>query len=61
MEVLYHGIKTWYAYDFPLCFPHELILIWEITMKSQMWCFSTILHSNMYSNVPESGSASVYL
>ena len=23
MEVLYHGIKTRYAYDFPLCFPHE--------------------------------------
>ena len=26
MEVLYHGIKTRYAYDFPLCFPHELIM-----------------------------------
>ena len=29
MEVLYHGIKTRYAYDFPLCFPHELLMIWE--------------------------------
>ena len=26
MEVLYHGIKTRYAYDFPLCFPHELLM-----------------------------------
>ena len=26
MEVLYHGIKTRYAYDFPLCFPHELTM-----------------------------------
>ena len=26
MEVLYHGIKTQYACDFPLCFPHELIM-----------------------------------
>ena len=26
MEVLYHSIKTWYAYDFPLCFPHELLM-----------------------------------
>ena len=26
MEVLYHGIKTRYAYDFLLCFPHELIM-----------------------------------
>ena len=26
MEILYHGIKTRYAYDFPLCFPHELIM-----------------------------------
>ena len=26
MEVLYHGIKTRYTYDFPLCFPHELIM-----------------------------------
>ena len=26
MEVLYHGIKTRYAYDFPLCFSHELIM-----------------------------------
>ena len=25
MEVLYHGITTRYPYDFPLCFPHELI------------------------------------
>ena len=23
MEVLYHGIKT---HDFPLCFPHELLM-----------------------------------
>ena len=33
MEVLYHGIKTRYAYDFPLCFPHELIMIWEVEVK----------------------------
>ena len=26
MEVLYHGIKTRYAYDFPLCFPRELLM-----------------------------------
>ena len=26
MNVLYHDIKTRYAYDFPLCFPHELRL-----------------------------------
>ena len=27
MKILYHGIKTRYAYDFPLCFPpHELIM-----------------------------------
>ena len=26
MEVLYHGIKTRYAYDFPLCSPHELLM-----------------------------------
>ena len=26
MDVLYHDIKTRYAYDFPLCFPHELIM-----------------------------------
>ena len=26
MEVFYHGIKTRYAYDFPLCFPHELLM-----------------------------------
>ena len=26
MEVLYHGIKTRYAYDFQLCFPLELIM-----------------------------------
>ena len=26
MEVLYHGIKTRYAYDFLLCFFHELIM-----------------------------------
>ena len=26
MEVLYHGIKTRYGYDFPLCFPHELLM-----------------------------------
>ena len=26
MEVLYHGIKTRYAYDFPLWFPHELLM-----------------------------------
>ena len=26
MEVLYHGIKTRYAYDFSFCFPHELLM-----------------------------------
>ena len=26
MEVLNHGIKTRYAYDFPLCFPRELLM-----------------------------------
>ena len=26
MEILYHGIKTRYAYDFALWFPHELIM-----------------------------------
>ena len=26
MEVLYHSIKTRYAYDFPLCVPHELLM-----------------------------------
>ena len=26
MEVLYHGIKTRYAYDSPLCCPHKLIM-----------------------------------
>ena len=26
MEVLYYGIKTRYAYDCPLCFPHELLM-----------------------------------
>ena len=29
MEVLYHGIKTRYAYDFPLCFPRELVMMFE--------------------------------
>ena len=27
MDVLYHGIKIRCAYDFPLCFPHELIIM----------------------------------
>ena len=26
MEVLHHGIKTRYAYDFPFCFAHELLM-----------------------------------
>ena len=26
MEVLYHGIKTRYVYDFPFCLPHELLM-----------------------------------
>ena len=26
MDVFYHGIKTRYAYDFPLWFPHELLM-----------------------------------
>ena len=26
MEVLYHDIKTRHAHDFPLCFPHELLM-----------------------------------
>ena len=34
MEVLYHGIKTRYAYDFPLCFAHELIMIREVHITS---------------------------
>ena len=29
MEVLYYGIKTRYAYDIPLNFPHELLMILE--------------------------------
>ena len=31
MEVLYHGIKTRYA----LCFPHELIMIWECCLQNE--------------------------
>ena len=37
MEVLYHGIKTRYAYDFPLCFSHELIMsLRKIYMQLQL-------------------------
>ena len=37
MDVLYHDIKTRHAYDFPFCFPHELIMIWELYIKLRLW------------------------
>ena len=36
MDVFHHGIKTRYAYDFPLCFPHDLIMILR-NIKSNVW------------------------
>ena len=37
MEVLYHGIKTRYAYDLPLCFPHELLMSLRSIYHMQCW------------------------
>ena len=37
MDVLYHGIKTQLSYDLPLCFPHELLMIWEIEIINRAY------------------------
>ena len=48
MEVLYHGIKTRYAYDFPLCFPHEsLMSLRNITSKTSNSKFSLSVKLNI--------------
>ena len=43
MDVLYHDIKTRYAqHDFPLCFPHELIMSLRKLPKTLSSSFSDI-------------------
>ena len=56
MEVLYHGIKTRYAYDFPLCFPHELIMsLRNIYIKLLKFCVTRFtISSDLLQIVPTS-------
>ena len=44
MEVLYHGIKTRYAYDFPLCFLHELLM----SLRNIIYIYYILYNSKLY-------------
>ena len=55
MEVLYHAIKTRYAYDFPLCFPHELLM----SLRSQIpfWMCQVIRSTRTWGIGPAASTA----
>ena len=56
MEVLYHGMKTRYAYDFPLCFPHELLMSLRTGGKDLHTLFSESFRSLLHGRLEDENS-----